>query len=185
MANNMNDLLDSLLKIKELIGDGQRTASSPSTQDTEVHEIALEELRIIYGRLDDSMSTIKIRILTFLGGGLALLSYLYSGENLFIPEEPYGKVFYFFGLGLIVSGICLLLHALKPSYWAVPIESKLTKLHNQKTRTEILSLLVEEYVESMVGNIARYEKKVPYLTTGFFQLLCGGTILLVIRNIGG
>jgi hypothetical protein len=150
-----------------------------------VLELALDELRIIYARLDASNDTQKIRILTFLGAGLALLSYLYGGGDLFIPHENYGKVFYFIGLGLVISSISMFLHNIRPSWWSVPLETKIPKILRNKTKIELLETIVEEYIESMGVNIVRYEKKVIYMHSAFFQLLCGGILLLVIKNIGG
>lgn len=134
MASELNEILDSLKKIKELVKDTEQTVPITSSKDREgVLELALEELRIIYARLDVSQATIKLRVLTFLGAGLALLSYLFSTRgDLFIPSERYGKVFYFIGLGLIISAISMLLHALRPGFWAVPIADKDTQPQNSQ-----------------------------------------------------
>lgn len=154
------------------------------TDDESFLELGLQELRIIYDRLDTAHNQTKLRILTFFGAGLALMSYLYSGQDLFIPAENYGKVFYFMGLGLVISGLSFLLQAMKPIFWSVPIETKITKLFRPKSKVKLLNLLIEEYTESMRFNIGRYEKKILFMNTGFFQLLIGGIILLVIKSIG-
>jgi len=186
MATEVNDMKASLKNVEEIFQNTEQTPLFVGADNrVDILELALEELRIIYGRLDDSLATVKLRILTFLGAGMALLSYLYSGNDLFIPDETYGKVFYFLGLGLVVSAIGFLLRGLRTMSWSVPIESKLTKIHTHKTKAEALDALVEEYIECMVANIARYENKVTHLNSGFFQLLCGGTLLLVIKSIGG
>lgn len=184
MAKEINEQLDMLLKIKELLRSLE-SDSSPVTNKEETLEISLEELRIIYSRLDNSMHTTRLRSLTFLGAALALLSYLYGGAELFIPQEPYGRVFYFLGLGLVIAAVSFLLHAVRPNPWAVPIETKLTKLGRYRTKVELLEEIVEQYIESMVANIGKYEKKCQLYSSGFGLLLCGGILLLVIKNIGG
>jgi hypothetical protein len=150
-------------------------------------EIQLSELRIIYDRLDNDHGTSKTRTITFLAAGLALMSYLYAGgpEELFIPSEPYGRVFYFLGLGLVTAGLSFLLFSLRAHSWSVPIESKINKLGRYRSKAEVLDLLIEEYQESMNGNIGKYERKVGFNSTGFFLLLLGAILLLVIKNIGG
>ena len=171
------------------LGDTKETLKSSETLNSSdrqaVLELTLEEMRIIYGRLDLSNDTLKVRILTFLGAGLALLSYLYGGGNLFIPQEQYGRVLYFIGLGLVISSISILLNCIRPSWWSVPIETRLTKILRHKNKLELLETLVEEYVESMSSNIIGYERKTKHMHSAFFQLLCGGILLLVIKSIGG
>lgn len=159
--------------------------ATESGNKKDVLKLSLDELRIIYARLDVAQATARLRTLTFLGAALALLSYLYGNGDLFIPAERYGKVFYFLGLGLIISAISLLMHAMRPKQWSVPIESKMTKLKRNKTQLELLEQLVEDYTECMLHNVAIYEKQMPYLYSSFFQILCGGTLLLVLKNIGG
>jgi len=154
MASQLNETLDALKKIKELLNDSSlQTSARDANERTNVLELSLEELRIIYARLDASMHTTRLRILTFLGAGLALLSYLYSGGDLFIPPERYGRVFYFLGLGLLTAGLCFLLQAIRPNQWSVPLEANLIKLNRLKTKLGFLEEVVEQYVESMVMNI--------------------------------
>ncbi len=179
------EIKKSLTEIRELMEIGPQDKTDDQEDNSDTLELALEELRIIYGRLDESLATIKVRVLTFLGAALALLSYLYGSETLFIPAQNYGRVFYFLGLGLVVSAIGFLLRALKAMAWSVPIESKLTKIRLHKKKHELLELLVEEYIECMIINLGRYETKVADLNSGFFQLLCGSILLLVIKSIGG
>lgn len=184
MTKELNESLDTLLKIKDILKNNKSETSVEKDDDRlQVLELSLDELRIIYSRLDRAVSHLRTRIVTYLGAGLALLSWLYR-DDLFIPDERYGKVFYFLGLGLMVSGLGALLHALKPNSWSVPIESKLSKISRSNSKLILIELLVEEYVESMHSNISRYERRVPYYYTGFMQLLCGGILLLVIKSIG-
>ena len=186
MASQLNETLDSLVKIKEIVKSAEPIHPGLDDADRiEVLELSLDELRIIYARLDDSIATIRVRILTFLGAGLALLSFLYGGGDLFIPPERYGKVFYFLGLGLVIASLTFLLQAVRPNPWAVPIESKLTKLGRYTSRREMLEMMIEEYIEAMMANIVKHEKKAQQYSTGFILLLWGGILLLVIKNIGG
>lgn len=187
MAGELNKILDTIKEIKGLLlkdTEQPRNASEEKSREN-VLELALEELRNIYNRLDGSYDLARTKILTFLGAGLALLSYLYGGGDLFIPDERYGKVLYFIGLGLVIASVTLLLHSVRPVQWAVPIETEMRKMLRTKQRIDMLELLVEEYVECMESNIPKYERKMVYLNSAFTQLLCGGIILLVIKSIGG
>ena len=185
MATEIEDVKESLKNIEEFFKKPSRALVAADADRKEVLELALEELRIIYGRLDESLATVKLRTLTFLGAALALLTYLYGQGDLFIPNEQYGRVFYFLGLGMLLSSIGFLLRSIKSMAWSVPIESKLGKMRGHKTRLGLLELIVDEYLECMAGNIVKYERKAAYLNYGFVLSLCGGILLLVIKNIGG
>lgn len=185
MSVDVRTIKTYLATVGKILSEAQEAENSWVNEKEARHELLLEELRIIYSRLDEALSTAKTRILTFLGAGLALLSYLYGSGSLFIPEQRYGVVLYFIGLGLVIAGMGFLLRGLRTSFWSVPLETKLLKMHRYKTHLELLEELIDEYTECLTSNIVRYEAKVSSLNSGFFSLLCGAILLLVIKNIGG
>lgn len=67
-------------------------------EEEKILEIAIEEQRRVFDHLNAGYEQAKVKLLTFIGAGLALMTYLFSSGNLFVPEELYGKIFYFTGL---------------------------------------------------------------------------------------
>jgi hypothetical protein len=155
--------------------------------DAEVLEIAVEEQRRVYDWLAGSYQQLRVKIITFLGGGLAVLTYLYTDigpGRLFIPQEGYGKIFYFSGLALIVVSLAGLLIALKPTHWEFPIELKDLENIKEKDRREYLDYVNKRYLLCYNLNIVPYELK-HKIFNGCFYPLVFGTIILVVLKIFG
>jgi Ca2+/Na+ antiporter len=156
-------------------------------------EVAVDELRRAYDELDKDYDQVRVKALTFLGGGLALLTFLYSGKthsgkvDLFIPHQVYGMVFYFGGLVFVLFAIALLFYTLKPVYFREPTENeeieKLDERH--RTKNSYLVFLKEEYSKCLEHNGDQYSQKQKLLNIAFFLLVTGAIILLVLKQFGG
>jgi hypothetical protein len=158
----------------------------PTPRDPELLKIALEELRLTYGRLNEAYARARAKILTFLGGGLALMSYLYAGGDFFFPPQIYGRIIYCIAFVLAILGLGLLFYALGTIFWRVPTEQHYKKmLADHPTKDDFLEFLVDEYVQSLAGNIPKYEKKHMLLNLAFFCLTSGAIILLILKSFGG
>lgn len=157
---------------------------STGTTEEDVLEIAIEEQRRVYDDLSQSYDHAKIKVLTFLGGGLALLTYLYSTSNdLFVPQELYGQIFYFAGLTLIIGALGNLLSALRTSPWEVPTESKeLRKINGSDSRLDYLRYTRDRYLACWDNNIKVYESKQRTLNISFMPLILGAIILIVLKT---
>lgn len=151
----------------------------------DVIELAIDELRRIYDSLNHNYDQVKIKILTFLGGGFALLSFLYAGGDLFIPNEPHGRIFYFAGLALILTAMVILFYALRPCTWYFPTEFKDLRKLDYKDKNSFLLYVKEEYLDSLIRNGESYELKQRLLNTATYQLIIGAIILVVLNQFGG
>lgn len=151
-----------------------------------VLKIAIEEQRLVAQKLHDDYHQMKIRTLTYLGGGLATLTFLYTRKpDLFIPEETYGQIFYFAGLGMMILSISLLLQNLTPANWEIPTENtKLLEL-DEESEQEYLEYVKLRYVTCFTGNIRTYSVKQKILNTAFYPLVFGAIILVVLNLFGG
>lgn len=129
-----------------------------SSQDDMI-ELAISELQRISDTLNHSYDQTKIKVLTFLGAGLAILTYLYQGGDIFFPHQVYGMIFYCIGLGLTLAALTILFIALSPVTWYYPTELKDVQKFKFKNKTELLEYIKEEYINTITNNTVSYERK--------------------------
>ena len=151
----------------------------------EVLEIAIAEQRRVYDHLCESYQHVKIKILTFLGGGLALLTFLYSDGTTFIPPQVYGRIFYFIGLTLLVSALIMLFVAIRPTYWEVPTESVDLRKLDYDSPKDYLNYVKERYLICWDINRKAFQTKQKLLDFAFYPLIFGAIILVVLKIFKG
>ena len=145
----------------------------------------IDELRRVYDWLCNAYGEVKVKILTFIGGDLAVLTFLYSDGNTFIPKQTYGQVFYFIGLGLTILGLGYLFSAIRPKYWEFPTEHKDLEKMDFDSELEYLDYVKERYLYCYNIDIKVYEDKQKLLNTSFYLLIFGAIILTIIKVLGG
>ncbi len=144
--------------------------------------MSIEELRRMYDEICDHYTGTKNRILTFLAGALGLLGFLYGGGDLFIPEQIYGKVFYWIGLGSYIVATGLLIVAVQPILWHMPTDFKEHKKTRYSTLLDFQEYVIDEYINSISQNQIGDEKKKKLLTIAFALLTLGAIVLVVLKN---
>lgn len=161
----------------------------------DVLRIAVSELKHSYDELSKHSSEIKIKILTFIGAGIALVTYLYGSNQpdnatalqiLFFPKELYGQMFYAAGSILFFGALMRLVFGAHPKGdWEVPTE--ISKLKNLSEDDEIkyLEYVKKRYIKSYKNNVNLYESRVKVLAQAFYPFLFGAIILLAIKLLGG
>lgn len=155
----------------------------------EVLRLAVQEQRRVYDEVNIASQQVRVRILTLVGAGLALLTYLYSNQGssnpLFIPSTLYGKIFYMFGLLLTLGSIGLLLFATKPGgTHELPTESVHLSNLTEKDEYAYLEYLKDRYLQCYQQNSAHYSSKFKLLNLSFLPLVFGATILIVLKTFG-
>ena len=78
--------------------------------EKETLKLSIEELKVMHDEICENYSNAKSKILFFLAGAFAFLSYLFTGKDLFIPDELYGAIIYFLGLALCIPAFVLEMH---------------------------------------------------------------------------
>lgn len=148
----------------------------------EILMIAIQEQHRVYDWISVAYEQVRVKILTFLGGGLASLTFLYSGGDLFIPKQVYGDIFYFAGLTMVLVALMVLVFSLKPLYWQFPTDSKdLTKIKKYRSKLEYLEYVKESYLECYTTNISAYNYKQKLFNISLYPLIFGVIILVVIK----
>lgn len=154
---------------------------------------ALEEQRRTYDWLNSGFRNAGTRALTYVAGGLATMTYLYTSDSssmdltsrLFIPEATYGKIFYFIGVALVAFGLYSMVRAIMPKKYELPTEQKqLTKLQF-RSEEKFLEYMIARYASCFESNVQSYAERSKHIDQGFFPLVFGAIILVVIKIIGG
>jgi hypothetical protein len=157
-----------------------------SKNTEEMIELQIGELKNIDRLVNYSYDRMKLKALTFLGAGLAVLSFLYAGSNAVgIPTDVANWMACIVGIGLIVTSLVLFIITIWPASWAYPTTLiELEKFHFGNKR-ELLKYIKKEYIETIRQNTAIYEGKQRLCNIGFFMLIIGATILIVLKHFGG
>jgi hypothetical protein len=157
--------------------------------------VALEEQRRFHSELTANFDIQKSRIVYYIGATLATLTFLYSGaldstksmrQKLFIPEELYGILFYFFGIGCVIYALFVLARGMRQDgRWEVFTEATERKVigdvSSSLTEREYLQEMVNGYEEYIGKNLKFHETKVRSTKSAFFPMLMGAIILIVLR----
>jgi hypothetical protein len=159
--------------------------------DKEALKTYIHEQQRFHDELTGSFHKIGTKIITYIGATLALLVFLYSGaldsakptlDRLFIPDELYGKLFYFLGLFLVLYALTRLIHGSRPGgHWTVACNSSDLTTVESMTDTEYLVKLKNDYDEARIANAKEHTKKYEALRDAFYPLLLGATIMIVLR----
>lgn len=159
--------------------------------DKESLKTYIEEQRRYHAELTSSYLGKTTKIITYIGAILALLAFLYSGaldstkptfERLFIPAELYGKIFYAFGLFLLLYALGKLIHAARPAgQWTVAVQSKDVKAVESMTEEAYLLKLKDDYENARRDNIALNDTKHYAIRDSYYPMLIGAIVLIVLR----
>ena len=131
-------------------------------EQIEILKSTLAEQQRFHDELTNSFDDTKNRIVVYIGAILAILTFLYSGaidtskgvrERLFIPEELYGIIFYFFGLTCILYALLVLVRAMKmDTQWEVYTDTSdrriIGSIDNRLTKREYLQEMVNGYEDA-------------------------------------
>ena len=158
---------------------------APIETPDEVLEIAIEEQRRVYDLLFSYWNQLRVKIFTFLGGGLTAMTFLYantqSQDQLFIPGETYGKILYFAALGFAVFGLVALFLAIKPIHWEFPTERHDLESLRHPTKHAYLQYVKDRYLTCYDMNVKGYDYKQRLFNLGLYPLIFGVIILIVLK----
>lgn len=146
--------------------------------------LTIEELRRALSWLDHAYDKVKTKTLTFLGGGLAVLTFLYASGDLFFPEEFYGRIFYVTGLALMISAIIMLFMSMWPRIWEFTIDSDDLEDMNFTDKSHYIQYVKSNYMKAYKSNSITYAKNHRILHRAFFPLVAGAIILVVLKIFG-
>jgi hypothetical protein len=159
--------------------------------DKKALKLYIEEQRRYHDELTTAYTSVRTKMVTYIGAGLAFLAFLYAGaldttkttlERLFIPDELYGKVFYVFGLFLVLYALGKLIHGSRPNgVWTVAVDSKDVSAIENMSEEGYLIKLKNGYEDARKDNIVQYNYHHSSFKDAFHPLILGAIILIVLR----
>lgn len=161
------------------------------TEDEDILELTIEELRGTSEWVNDAYQRIKAKTVLFLGGGLALLTFLYADGDTFIPPDTAGKIFYFCGLSLLVGALVALFASLWHRRWEFSITGDdIEKIGKEPRETFLVSrkayldYVMRQHLKAYKKNLITYESNHKLLNVAFYPLVIGAIILVVLNIFG-
>lgn len=155
-------------------------------------ELEIEEQRRDYDVLKEAYESAKVKNITFLAAGLALLTYLYAStsgsnlrEKLFIPKEAYGVIIYGASAAMFLFALAMLLYALKTRRWSTAYDNNQEEMVSAHGYEYYLQYMKRRYLSVYSNNSATYKAKQTLLDMSFIPLVSGGIILVVLKTFGG
>lgn len=162
---------------------------------TRILRIALEEQRLFHQELTGAFETQRNRIVYYIGAILAVLTFIYSGaldtskstqQKLFIPEELYGMLFYFFAVACIVYALFILVKGMHPNEkWTIFTDTTEQKVLGgvdpKMSERDYLQAMVDGYEQATNDNLRAHARKSQATRAAFFPMLIGAILLVVLR----
>jgi len=151
-------------------------------------ELSIEELRRKYDKICSDYNSLRTRVLAFLGGVLALITFLFGGSKDFPPpDQLYGKIFYFTAIGLLIVTFIILFRCASSILWASPVERKEIASLKKRYRTnrDFLEYVRNEYLEALDDCISKQNARALDFDIAIKCLFIGGIILMVIKFTNG
>lgn len=150
----------------------------------EILEVTIDELRRTLDWLNAAYDTVKTKTLTFMGGGLALLTFLYANGDIFFPHETYGRIFYIIGFASVIGALIMLFFSMLPRIWEFSIDSNDLEDMNFEDKNHYLQYVKSNYMRAYKRNAKTYGKNHKVLNLSFFPLVLGAIILIVLKIFG-
>lgn len=156
-------------------------------------ELRLDEQRRDHDCIERLYESAKIRVITYLAAGLALLGYLYASvptsattlkDKLFFPNEPYGAIIYALALAIYMFGLVTLLVALRPMNWSTAYDNEQEDILMQDYET-YLNYMSKRYLRASRINGKSYSNKQHMLNLAFPSIVLGAILLLLLKTFGG
>lgn len=146
--------------------------------------ITIDELQRTMDWLDASYRNTKTKTLTFMGGGFALMTFLYASGDLFFPPELYGRIIYVVGLALIIAALVILFLSMLPRRWEFTTDYKDLCEMNFEDKNHYLQYVKDNYMAAYKNNMYTYDRNNKLLTSSFYPLVIGAILLVVLKIFG-
>lgn len=153
-----------------------------AAQKLEILETSIEELRSRYNEVCLSNDQIRVKVLAFITGELALVTFLFAtGIN--VPSVIYGIIFFIVGIICCITSFVYLTLTLRGKKWKMPVDrDTLVDGHNKfKTRVQYLENVRDSYVSCIEEAIPVVSERSRIFDKSLMLILVGVIILLVIK----
>lgn len=154
--------------------------------ETEILKLSIIELRKTFDRISNIYDQLRIKAMGVLGGEVAVVTFMFSGNGIPIPTIVYGRIFFFVGIVLLGIAFGLLLWTISPLEWKMPYDQYLTAELKARFRSskDFLVYLNDDHVEA-VKHCQKYVGIRGKRFTWTIYLLSVGAIILMVIKFGG
>ncbi len=157
-----------------------------ATERERILEAAIVEQQHTFARVSNIYDQLRLKALAVLAGEVAMITFLFSGDGVALPEETYGKLFYYTGVVALLFAFGLLMWTISPLLWKMPYDTYSSKdlISKYKTKLAFLEYLNDDYMEAInhcSSNVSRRSKRFNWT---IYTLCVGVTILLAIKYGG-
>jgi hypothetical protein len=155
---------------------------TPATKE-KILQTSVDELRRKYDELCSDYDQLRIKILAFITGELALIAFVFA-TGIKVPHVVYGIVFFLCGAGCVAISFALLLILLTTIIWSSPIHPD--TLENQDynsfpTHAAFLEHICKCYSDSLRKNYKTFSERARLFDKSLMLLFIGVIILLIIK----
>ena len=191
MANETAEILSSAAELINALKSVKQKSDTPEDRKA-ILRLTIEELRHTYDWVDAAFVRMRTKSLTFIGGGLTALAFLYADGDTFIPSDTSGKIFYFVGFGLLTAAIAtllvVLLRNMSKEFSIEDSDIEAIRFPNNKdflaSEEAYLQYVKERYYKAYRMNREVYEYCCKWQQRAFLPFLAGAIILAVLKIFG-
>lgn len=155
----------------------------PAATQEKILQTYVDELRRKYDQLNTAYDQLRVKVLAFITGELALVAYLFA-TDMKLPHLIYGIVFFLVGSGCIAASFVALIYSLRSSTWELPIDNVLLEEPDYSifpNQVANLEYICKCYTSALEKNNPKYQKRAKLFDISLMLLLTGVIILLVIK----
>lgn len=149
-------------------------------------KLVIDDLRRLFDEISRNYTSLKSRALGVLAGEVALVTFLFSGEDIALKYlTDAEKVFFAFGTIALLTSFGLLLWIVSTRQWMVPLDLKESRKLYARYDSELdwLEDIKEDY-ENCTGYILDVVKKrSAAFNKTLIILSCGIIIMLVLKYL--
>jgi hypothetical protein len=148
----------------------------------QILKIAIGEMRSTFNHVSNIYDQLRIKALGVLAGEVALITFMFSGDGVAIPDVAYGRIFFFTGVFFLGAAFGLLLWTLSPLEWKMPYDEFSSEaLKKYKTEEEFLEYLNDDHIVATQHCLKYVSLKARRFTWTLYLLSAGAIILMVIK----
>lgn len=156
--------------------------ATPAVQE-KILQTSVDESRRKYEELNSNYDQLRVKVLAFITGELALTAFLFA-SGIPLPRIIYGIVFFLVGVGCIAASFIILLLLLRSMTWSSPVHPSTLKKHDYReypTKVAFLEHICKCYSVSLEKNEPRISTRARMFDNSLMLLFVGVIILLVIK----
>jgi hypothetical protein len=159
------------------------TKMEEKTDKLNKYKVAISELQRIYDHVSNSFDQLRVKTLALIAGEVAIVSFIFSGDQTLVPTQTYGKILLGLGLSFMAVAFTMFLWTISSMPWLIPVT--LQEVEDIDERYEdtqaFLKFVKKDYIECINHCMKKVEPRAKRFDTAIYLLMLGVIIVLVIK----